>query len=70
MNEWQKELVTLLARHGISENALISISILITTKEQVSTMNNRLLTAVENGKTLTDGLVGQILTDMMTEGLA
>lgn len=66
----QKELLTALVRCGISMNALIAVGVVIHTDAQIAEMSRRITAEVDNGKKLTDGVVGQIMTDMMTEGLA
>lgn len=67
--ERQKEFLKALANCGISMNTLIAVGSLIMTEPLMEEMSGRILKAEENGRTVTDGLVGQILVDMMTEAV-
>ncbi len=67
MTEQQKEFLRALIDCGISMNALVAVGSLITTERLMMEMSRRILKAKENGQKVDDGLVGQILTDMMTE---
>lgn len=67
LTEQQKAFLKALASCGISMNMLIAVGAVITTEPFMAEMSGRILKAEENGQTVTDGLVGQILTDMMME---
>jgi len=70
LTERQKEFLAILTDCGISMNALIAVGIVIRTDRQITEMRRRIAAEIDNGRKLTDGLVGQIMTDMMTEGFA
>ena len=70
LTEHQKEFLSTLVDCGVSMNALIAVGVVINTDDKIHEMSSRLLSAADSGKEITDGLLGQILTDMMTEGLA
>ena len=67
MTEQQKEFLRALIDCGISMNTLVAVGSLITTEPLMMEMSRRILEAEESGQEVTDGLVGQILTDMMAE---
>ena len=67
MTEQQKEFLRALIDCGISMNTLVAVGSLITTEPLMAEMSRRILEAEESGQEVTDGLVGQILTDMMAE---
>jgi len=67
MTERQKEFLRALIDCGISMNTLVAVGSLITTEPLMAEMSRRILEAEESGQEVTDGLVGQILTDMMAE---
>lgn len=67
MTERQKEFLRALIECGLSMNTLIAVGTLITTEPLMMEMSRRILEAEENGQEVTDGLVGQILVDMMKE---
>ena len=67
MTERQKEFLRALINCGISMNTLIAVGSLITTEPLMMEMSRRILEAEKAGKEVSDGLVGQILVDMMKE---
>ena len=67
MTEQQKEFLRALIDCGVSMNTLIAVGSLITTDPLMREMSRRILEAENAGKKVTDGMVGQILTDMMAE---
>lgn len=69
MTERQKEFLRALADCGISINTLIVVGSLITTEPLMAEMCKRILKAEESGQKVSDGLVGQVLIDMMNEAM-
>ena len=67
MIEQQKEFLRALIDCGISMNTLVAVGSLITTEPLMLEMSRRILEAEQNGQKVDDVLVGQILSDMMTE---
>lgn len=70
LTDRQKEFLKVLIDCNVSKNALIAVGVVIHTDGQIAEMSRRIKTVLDNGQKITDGLVGQIMTDMMTEGLA
>ena len=67
MTEQQKEFLRALIDCGISMNTLVAVGSIITTEPLMAEMSRRILKSEESGQEVTDGLVGKILADMMTE---
>ena len=69
MIEQQKAFLKKLIHRGISMNALIAVGTLITTEPLIKEMTRRILEAEKNGQKVDDGLVGQLLVDMMKDAV-
>lgn len=65
MNERQKEFLRALIDCGISMNTLVVVGTLIKTETSMNMMTRMILEAENRGEKITDGLVGQILVDIM-----
>lgn len=67
MTELQKEFLGAMKGYGLSMNTLLVVGKLIRAEKDIREMCGRIIEAVDAGKEVTDGLVGQILYDMMME---
>ena len=67
MTELQKEVVKALKGYGLSMTVLMVVGTYVKSKKDIKEMSGRILEAVDAGKEVTDGLIGQILYDMMVE---
>ncbi len=65
ITERQKEFLRALRACGLSMNTLIAVGIVIRTEPSMLLMAKRILDAEDRGEKITDGLVGQILVDIM-----
>ena len=65
MDEMQKEFLQALIDCGLSMNTLLAVGTIITTEASMKLMTSMILEAEEQGETITDSLVLQILTDIM-----
>ena len=65
MDERQKEFLRALIDCGISMNTLLAVGMIIKTEPAMKLMAGRILAAEDRGEKITDGLVGQILVDIM-----
>ncbi len=63
--ERQKQFLRALIACGISTNMLIAVGIVIRTEPAMLLMAKMILDAEARGEEITDGLVGQILVDIM-----
>ena len=70
MDSVQEHFLSALADCGISMGALIAVGTVIKTEAAARLMTKRVLEAEDNGAKITDGLVLQILTDLMKEATA
>ena len=67
MTELQKEFLGAMKGYGLSMNTLLVVGKLIRAEKDIREMCGRIIEAVDAGKEVTDGLIGQILYDMMVE---
>ena len=67
MTELQKEFLKALKGYGLSMTVLMVVGTYVKSKKDIKEMSGRILEAVDAGKEVTDGLIGQILYDMMVE---
>ena len=67
MIELQKEFLKALKGYGLSMTVLMVVGTYVKSKKDIKEMSGRILEAVDAGKEVTDGLIGQILYDMMVE---
>ena len=67
MTEMQKEFLKVLEGYGLSMTVLMVVGTYVKSKKDIKEMSGRILEAVDAGKEVTDGLIGQILYDMMVE---
>ena len=67
MTELQKEFLKALKGSGLSMTVLMVVGTYVKSKKDIKEMSGRILEAVDAGKEVTDGLIGQILYDMMVE---
>lgn len=65
ITERQKEFLRALRACGLSMNTLIAVGTVIRTEPSMLLMAKRILDAEDRGEKITDGLVGQILVDIM-----
>ena len=65
MNERQEEFLRALIECGLSMETLLAVGTIINTEASMMLMAEKILRAEENGEAITDGLVLQILVDMM-----
>ena len=70
MDERQKEFLQALVDCGLSMGTLLAVGTVVQTEESRMLMTKRILEAEDNGSEITDGLVLQILTDLMKEATA
>lgn len=66
----QREFLSALADCGISFGSLLAVGSIIQTKSSVKLMTKRILEAYDTGAEITDGLILQILTNLMKEATA
>ena len=65
ITERQKQFLRALIACGLSMNTLIAVGTVIRTEPSMLLMAKRILDAEVRGEEITDGLVGQVLVDIM-----